>query len=650
MVETHTGIFRRSRLHQIFIPLVGVMCLLWMIIRVIPKPSRAQYPCMKAAAPFAAGFLVYIAGLASAIFSLKKSAHYLRNSKYIVGGCLLVAGFAGSFLVLQAARDETYARTVAVDSIFIPIDGPNSPIGQGKGIFPGRVVWMWDSSATRWDGSSGHWWDDLNTSQVVVDSMLSRSLRGLTEQPSDAGAWDALFRNFNERHGRGSVGYQAGEKIAVKINLNQISDSYNPGNASFTSPHVVLGLLRQLVHQAGVQPGEITIYDLIRYVPDAIYSRCVAEFPGVHFMGWAAKNGREKYVRDTATTVHWSEALTLEIGGGQTTYLPKAVTQASYLINLASFKGHRYVGVSFCSKNHFGTISANDASGVPSQYTPHASGVHAYVAVHDIIYPDSPEWTFYGRAMGTYNALVDLMGHKDLGGKTLLFMIDALYGVQTEQDVVSLDSRWHSPPFNNDWTSSIFLSQDNVAIESVGIDFYRAEQIVNPLISTVYGSVDNYLHEAALASDPPSGAIYDPEGDGTRLASLGVHEHWNNSAEKRYTRNLGSGDGIELLSLHQPLTFVAAEDSRPAGFVLLQNYPNPFNPGTTIRFTVPARAEVELAVFDIAGRTVAKLVHKQFDPGTYTVPFNGKALSSGVYFCRMRSSGFVETRKLVLQK
>jgi parallel beta-helix repeat protein len=63
----------------------------------------------------------------------------------------------------------------------------------------------------------------------------------------------------------------------------------------------------------------------------------------------------------------------------------------------------------------------------------------------------------------------------------------------------------------------------------------------------VTGYPENYLHEAAMADNPPSGTIYDPEGDGTPLTSLGVHEHWNNAVEKKYSRNLGTGDGIELV-------------------------------------------------------------------------------------------------------
>ena len=55
------------------------------------------------------------------------------------------------------------------------------------------------------------------------------------------------------------------------------------------------------------------------------------------------------------------------------------------------------------------------------------------------------------------------------------------------------------------------------------------------------------LIEAAQADNPPSKTVYDPEKDGTRIASLGVMEHWNNTKEKKYSRNLGKKSGIELI-------------------------------------------------------------------------------------------------------
>ncbi|MFZ0456372.1 MAG: T9SS type A sorting domain-containing protein [Ignavibacteriaceae bacterium] len=630
-------------------PVIGFLALLWIIIRVIPKPNRLQYPCMKVAAPFAANFVLYVSGLIVTVFSVKKAGHYFSKSKYAIAALLIFAGLFTASVTILKTNNDTYATIILTDSLFVPSDPLNNPIGTAKGIFPGRVVWMWDSSATSWNGKSGYWWDDKNTNQEVVDSMLSKSLRALTGKSSDIEAWDALFKYFNNQHGKGSTGYQKGEKIAVKINLNQISGSWNPGNASFPSPQVVLALLKQLVIKAGVAAKDITFYDTNRYVPDAIYTRCKKEFPEVHFMGWSEMNGREKYIRDT-TTIHWSEHLTKEIGGGNPAYLPSVVTQAAYIISMPDFKGHRYVGVTFCSKNHFGTFSCDDSTGSPYIYAPHAAGLHPYVAVHDIIIEGSPEWTFYGRPMRTYNALVDLMGHKDIGGKTLLFMIDALYGVKDEQSPVALESKWLSVPFNNDWTSSLFLSQDNTAIESVGLDFFRSEQGVNSNYYTVYGAVDNYLHEAALADSAPSGTVYDPEGDGIPLTSLGVHEHWDDPADKEYSRNLKTGDGIELIGLNNALTSVK-DIKNPSAFFLYQNYPNPFNPSTTIKFDLQKADNISLNIFDITGRLVDVIINDEIrHSGSYEVKYNAGDLASGVYFIVLKTNNYTSSKKIVLLK
>ncbi len=632
-----------------FFLVTGLAALIWVLIRVLPKPSRAQYPCMQVAAPLAGGFLAYLAGLAVTLFSFKKAGQYLRKSRYIPALILLLAGITAVLFTTLNTGSESYAFSVMGDSLFVPTEPANSPMGTAKGIFPGRVTWMWDATATSCNGTSGTWWADANTNQALVDSMLSKSLRALTGKSTDAEAWYALFKYFNEQHGKGAVSYQAGEKIAIKINLNLTNGTGDPNNTSFPSPQAVLALLRQLVQQAGVAAADITFYDSNRIVPDAILTRCKNEFPAVHFMGWSTLTNREKYVRDT-TYVHWSEDLTMEINGGHTAYLPTVVTQASYIISLANFKAHRYMGVTFCSKNHFGTISANDQYGSPSTNAPHAAGLHYYTAVHDIIIQGSPEWTFIGRPMGTYNTLVDLMGHKDIGRKTVLFMIDALYGVESEQASVSTASKWQSTPFNNDWTSSIFLSQDNIAIESVGLDFYRTEQAINDHMIYVYGAVDNYLHEGSQAGAPPSGTTYDPEGDGVALQSLGVHEHWNNSTDKQYTRNLQNGEGIKLVQVHSVPTSIRSEDRIASGFMLHQNYPNPFNPVTTISYEILVPGFISLKIYDDLGREIVTLVNEVKPVGTHQVQFNAHDLPSGVYLYRLMAGSFNESKKMIVLK
>ena len=99
-------------------------------------------------------------------------------------------------------------------------------------------------------------------------------------------------------------------------------------------------------------------------------------------------------------------------------------------------------------------------------------------------------------AMGSYNCLVNLNGHRHLSGKTLLYFIDGLYPARNQSNDVI---RWQS--FGDDWTSSLFASQDPIAIDSVALDFLRNE----PRNTDVTGNPDNYLHEAAFADDPPSG-------------------------------------------------------------------------------------------------------------------------------------------------
>jgi hypothetical protein len=80
----------------------------------------------------------------------------------------------------------------------------------------------------------------------------------------------------------------------------------------------------------------------------------------------------------------------------------------------------------------------------------------------------------------------------------------------------------------------------------------------------------------------------------------------------------------------------------------LSSFPNPFNPSTTISFSLPREAQTHIAVFDILGREVAVLANDKFAIGEHHVTFDGAALPSGIYFARLQSGAFTETRKLLL--
>lgn len=659
-----TGRFRGFRkttgLAKLLFPVMGIAAIVWILIRVIPKPSRAEYPCMKVAAPIASGFIIYVGGLAAAVFSFKKAKAHFKNSRFGYAILFAVAALAvGSFSALKSDNDYKAESKLLVDSVFVPSDSANHPIGTAKGIFPGRVVWDYNPAATRWNGStSTAWWSEQNTIQDSVTSMLSKSILTLTGKSSDADAWDALFRYYNSTHNRGSVGYTKGEKVIVKINLNWSSDGTGTmaNNCPISSPQMIYAMIKQLVSNAGVQPADITIYDLIRYLPTPIYNKLKTEFAGMHFMGFIAGPGRELYVRDSTNQIHWSQKLTLEkdpafsAKGGNPAYLATAVTQAKYMINLAYMKGHRFAGVSLCAKSHVGSLSVDDDNGKPEIWAPHAAGIHAYYSVHYV--PASLTWglAFEERKMGSYNTIVDLMGHKDLGGKTILYLVDGLYGVENEQAAVSSTSKWQMAPFNNSWTSTMLVSQDPVALESVGVDFYRTEEALNKNFTFTYGNVDNYLHEAALANNPPSGTFYAPNGDGVRLQSLGVHEHWNNANDKLYSRNLDpvNGKGIELVKLASTVTSVQEVNSTPSGYGISQNYPNPFNPTTMIRYQIPREGFVTIKLYDALGKEIKTLVSSHQTAGIYNCNVDASKLSSGVYIYKISVNNFTQSKKMVL--
>ncbi|MGB5530577.1 MAG: T9SS type A sorting domain-containing protein [Ignavibacteriaceae bacterium] len=88
----------------------------------------------------------------------------------------------------------------------------------------------------------------------------------------------------------------------------------------------------------------------------------------------------------------------------------------------------------------------------------------------------------------------------------------------------------------------------------------------------------------------------------------------------------------------------------PFSFSLEQNYPNPFNPSTKIKFTISDFGFVILKVFDVLGNEVATLVNEEKSAGEYEVEFNRKNLPSGIYFYRIQSGSFVDTKKMILLK
>jgi flagellar hook assembly protein FlgD len=91
----------------------------------------------------------------------------------------------------------------------------------------------------------------------------------------------------------------------------------------------------------------------------------------------------------------------------------------------------------------------------------------------------------------------------------------------------------------------------------------------------------------------------------------------------------------------------------PKSTKLAQNFPNPFNPSTTIKFDLKDKGFVSLKVYNVAGQLVRTLVNGERDANSYTVTWDGKndrggAVASGIYFYKMETKDFSQTKKMVM--
>jgi hypothetical protein len=525
-------LMKLSNKRGILFHLAGIVAIIWFIVRVLPRPDRIRYPCQQMGIAVAVGYIAFWGLLWSTLFH--SVGFWIKRAKFkttAIAPIILV-----SFILVFSITSNVFANNYIIKSndkklfdSWEPI--PNKPIGTPQGINPGRVVWVWDPDVTE-SNLNGFWWEKQNNNQEVINDMFSKGLKSLTDGSTEKAAWDILFRNFNLEHGNGDIGYQIGEKIAIKLNFNNvlggIGDPYpKEDNDRDASPYVVKVLLRHLVNIIGVAQEDITVFDASRPIPNWFYNRVyyetypadtlVEEFPNIHFVdsnGGAA--GREQ-VLPSSTQMYFSD--------GTIRTLPTCVVEATYIINMPLLKRHPINnGVTLSGKNFFGS------------FIEPVSDIHPYLQS--------------GFIMGNPTPQVDLLSYEHLGGKTLIYLGDGTYGTKVDHKTIE---KFLMYPFNNDWTNSLFFSQDPVALDSVMYDFLLAEG-TNPSEGS-----QNYLHQAAV----PSPNIYDPEHDGVYLSkSLGVHEHWNKTFDIfSINRYLGpSENGIDFIA-------IGKENAEPAIFI-----------------------------------------------------------------------------------
>jgi len=211
-------------------------------------------------------------------------------------------------------------------------------------------------------------------------------------------------------------------------------------------------------------------------------------------------------------------------------------------------------------------------------------------------------------------------------------------GVNTSGTVTV--QRFNSPAQNVSFsgTPPINVSQYRYEITRVGLTFSQAElrfnrtqipnsAITNPQTVTVYGRPNSGLGAFSALTNTYNASFPDE----VRATAFGFGEFIFGSSDNQ-------------------LSLIQLNEGKPKQYALLQNYPNPFNPTTTISYQLPVASQVSLKVYDVLGREVMTLVNGRQDAGVYNLSLNGATLSSGIYFYRLQSGNFVQTKKMMLVK
>ena len=276
-----------------------------------------------------------------------------------------------------------------------------------------RVAWVRDDrAALGWSSDFS-----LRVDPAVADAMMDQAVQLLTGQSTVAAAWAQIFQEHN-----GGAGYQPGQTIAIKVNYNNSSDNMQH-NPNF---QVLNALLRQLIEEVGIAPGDLILYDSSRTFHRQFSDGVAARFPGVQNNPGSATQYNQSV---------WNTRLT------------RLLEDVTYLINMPILRTHGAAGVSLSFKNHLGSVE-----------TPHV--------LHAGLEGATPE----------NSSLVTLNRHHLIRSKTLLVVADAIYGLRVGGPDANPGSAGNG--ILNPYPNSLFLSRDPVAVDSVMIDYLASRGAV----------------------------------------------------------------------------------------------------------------------------------------------------------------------------
>ena len=211
------------------------------------------------------------------------------------------------------------------------------------------------------------------------------------------------------------------------------------------------------------------------------------------------------------------------------------------------------------------------------------------------------------------------------------------------------------------WDSVLIISKITSQTVLEGIDFVR-----NSDVGITYGDVKERDTLGINHFKPIILSTSDGGENWSEPTKIDSPEESFLFASKMIDENIwylcGGNPALILKTANGGVSFVEEEEinETPTAYHLSNNFPNPFNPSTTIQYKIPETGLVSLQVYNLLGEVVATLVNEEKSAGTYDVEFSAKggsasggdtsSLPSGIYFYKLQTGSFVETKKMILMK
>jgi uncharacterized protein (DUF362 family) len=330
-----------------------------------------------------------------------------------------------------------------------------------------RVVMVRDSLASSYGFGKEETYEG-KVDQEAVNKLLVKGLRILTGETSEAAAWGVIIPN-----------YKKNQKIAVKVNFNNIFDHWGEG---WQEKPVVMNALPETINALvkslkafGVREQDIWVYDSSRNISQYFKEKML--YPGVQLWDNSGHEGFNQAHHNLASDIKFQDPNIRQ------SKICNVLANADYLINMPLLKTHTAAGITLGFKNHFGTISE-------------------CWELHDWTWPSGIRFS------EQYNPLVDICSNPHIKGKTVLVLGDGIFG--NYHTHMGPPIKWPQY-FDNDSPNCLFFSTDIVAADSVMRDVLRVEK----------------------GGDHKAGAAYLPLAE---AAGLGIYESGHPFKENGYRK------------------------------------------------------------------------------------------------------------------